>query len=890
MSTPFRRHWFATEVVQTSSMDCGPAALKSLLEGFGLSVSYGRLREACQTDVDGTSIDSLESVASDAGLDAEQIMVPIDHVLLSSAYALPAIAVVRSGVGGTHFAVVWRAHSRLVQMMDPARGRLWTSPRRFIEQLIQHTHVVEKAAWHTWARSNEFLRPLAERMHDTGVSRANAEEIIRRAQESSDWLSLATLDAAVRLTSSLRLAGSLSKSAAMATIATLLDATGDERLMAIPDRYWSVRPGPAPHTLRFRGAVLLRAKGLAAVKEQSTEARSPEIAAALGESPARPLRELWAFLATDGTILQTVAVVATILSVVGVVAESVVLRSLVDVGSILHGPEQRWWSAAAITAFAATLLTIDILLGTAERRLGQRLEARVRIAFLDKIPKLSAAYFQSRPMADMLERSHSLHTIRMVPRLVLRFFRVLLELAVTAAALIWLNPATALLALAAAVTAALIPIVGHAVAAERDLRVRTHAGALARYHLDALRGRTALEAHGASAAIEREHEGLLAEWAIASFSLQKASLAVEAIQLVSGVGLVTWFLLGQFGNFDGPSMLLQTYWLLNLPTLGYELALVAREYPSHRSTIIRMLEPLKALEIVGPSDVGTKPLESLEKDPDGSPHIEFRDVAVRASGQSILEEINLRIAPGAHVAIIGASGAGKSSLIGLLLGWHRPAEGEVLVDGAPLDAARLQRLRTRIAWVDPTIQIWNAPMLDNLIYGTGTDAGPVGATLEATSLSAVVAGLPDGLATRVGESGTLLSGGEAQRVRLARALLKQSPHLVLLDEPFFGLERERRKSLLAHARQRWAGVTLFYVTHDVAETRAFDRVVVVERGRIVEEGDPRNLSATASRYRRLVQTQETTAARLATSGEWQRLRMESGHLVGDRSRSAEQRA
>src|ERR671932_2127011 len=89
------RRLLATEVVQTSAMDCGPAALKCLLEGFGIPVSYGRLREACQTDVDGTSIDTLEETAVQLGLAAEQVIVPVDHLLLPEATALPAIVVVR---------------------------------------------------------------------------------------------------------------------------------------------------------------------------------------------------------------------------------------------------------------------------------------------------------------------------------------------------------------------------------------------------------------------------------------------------------------------------------------------------------------------------------------------------------------------------------------------------------------------------------------------------------------------------------------------------------------------------------------------------------------------------------------------------------------------------
>src|SRR5947209_13322412 len=88
------RRLFAAEIVQTSAMDCGPAALKCLLEGFRIPVSYGRLREACQTDVDGTSIDTIEVVANELGIEAEQIMITVDHVLPEAAQSLPALAVV----------------------------------------------------------------------------------------------------------------------------------------------------------------------------------------------------------------------------------------------------------------------------------------------------------------------------------------------------------------------------------------------------------------------------------------------------------------------------------------------------------------------------------------------------------------------------------------------------------------------------------------------------------------------------------------------------------------------------------------------------------------------------------------------------------------------------
>jgi ATP-binding cassette subfamily B protein len=155
----------------------------------------------------------------------------------------------------------------------------------------------------------------------------------------------------------------------------------------------------------------------------------------------------------------------------------------------------------------------------------------------------------------------------------------------------------------------------------------------------------------------------------------------------------------------------------------------------------------------------------------------------------------------------------------------------------------------------------------------------------------VVAKLPQGLGSPLGEGGSLLSAGEAQRVRLARAMLRKNTRLVVLDEPFLGLERDRRRGLLAQARQRWEGCTLLYVTHDISETRAFDRVLVMDNGRLVEDGEPLHLAQTPStRYRRMLQTQENVMRRVVANGDWKRIRLESGRIVGDQLRANEQTA
>src|SRR5439155_19621964 len=125
--------------------------------------------------------------------------------------------------------------------------------------------------------------------------------------------------------------------------------------------------------------------------------------------------------------------------------------------------------------------------------------------------------------------------------------------------------------------------------------------------------------------------------------------------------------------------------------------------------------------------------------------------------------------------------------------------------------------------------------------------------IEAADLHGVLERLPDGLQTPLGEGGALVSGGEGQRVRFGRALLRPGVRLAILDEPFRGLDREKRRTLLARARDAWRGATLLCITHDVGETLGFERVVVVEGGRVVEDAAPAELAARAgSRYRALL--------------------------------------
>jgi ATP-binding cassette subfamily B protein len=158
----------------------------------------------------------------------------------------------------------------------------------------------------------------------------------------------------------------------------------------------------------------------------------------------------------------------------------------------------------------------------------------------------------------------------------------------------------------------------------------------------------------------------------------------------------------------------------------------------------------------------------------------------------------------------------------------------------------------------------------------------MGPTIDVADLRGVLARLPHGLQSHLGEGGALLSGGEGQRVRLARALMQTGVRLALLDEPFRGVDRAQRVRLLAESRQWWRGTTMLCVTHDIGETQAFDRVLVVEDGRIVEDGVPAELAGHASRYRALLDAEARVRARLWRALPWRRIEVREGRIADGR--------
>lgn len=900
-----RRRFFAPEVVQTSAMDCGPACLKSLLEGHGIRASYGRLREACHTDVDGTSIDALEKIACDLGLDAHQVMVPRDHVLLAESGLLPALVVTRQPSGTTHFVIAWSVRAGVVQVMDPATGRRYATRREFVDELHVHEMAIPSSAWRAWSASDDFLSALRRRLADVGVSREQADRWIGAPSPNDPWRRLAALDAATRLVATVVRGGGLRAGReAERALGAFFERARDEAVEpteVLPQECWSVRPtGSDGSELLLRGAVLVSVAGVRATSGAGADGATPgaelapDLALALAEKPARPGRELLALLRADGLLSPAMLLGLLALSTLAVLVEALLFRSLFGVGCAVAVPEQRLGAVVALAVFIALLAGLELPIARHALGLGRRLELRMRMALLQRIARLDDRYFKSRLVSDMADRAHRLHEIRQVPELGAEVVRAVFGLVATTAGIVWLAPGAAPLAVACAVAAIVVPWLGQPLLAEGDLKVRNHAGALLRFHLDALLGVVPLRAHAAARSLRAGHDALLGEWARAGLQLQRRVVAVEAVQSLACFGLVAWLVIDQAAraNTSG-NVLLLAYWALSLPVYGQQLGLCARQYPTQRSTTLRFLEMLGAhveADAAAASPIQGAAAPELSAQATNGTHgvaIRMQGVCVKAGGHTILDGVDVSIAPASHVAIVGPSGAGKSSLVGLLLGWFSPAAGKVWIDDEELDAARLERLRRETAWVDPSVQLWNRSLLENLTYGSGdASTTAIGASLERARLGSVLQRLPDGLQTSLGEGGSLVSGGEGQRVRLGRACLRDTVRLAVLDEPLRGLARDQRAELLASLRAKWREATLVCVTHDVGETLGFDRVLVVEAGRIVEDGVPELLAREPSRYAAMLAAERAVRAGTWSNANWKRWTLEGGRLVASPAEGA----
>jgi len=225
------------------------------------------------------------------------------------------------------------------------------------------------------------------------------------------------------------------------------------------------------------------------------------------------------------------------------------------------------------------------------------------------------------------------------------------------------------------------------------------------------------------------------------------------------------------------------------------------------------------------------------------------------SGEPALANISIDVAPGETVAIVGPSGAGKSTIFNLLLRFYDPQEGKVLVDGVAANAAELSELRGRMALVPQDMALFADTVMENIRYGTpGAGEEEIRAAAKLAFADTFISALPDGYKTRLGERGVTLSGGQRQRITIARAILRDAP-ILLLDEATSALDAESEREVQQALERVMEGRTTLVIAHRLATVRRADRIVVMQDGCIVEEGNHDALLKKRGVYARLAELQ-----------------------------------
>ena len=338
--------------------------------------------------------------------------------------------------------------------------------------------------------------------------------------------------------------------------------------------------------------------------------------------------------------------------------------------------------------------------------------------------------------------------------------------------------------------------------------------------------------------------------------LEKLRLTHAAVTVVLTIALLAWAItLWERGAATTGDVVLVCTLGLSILSATRDLAVALVDVTQH---VARLTEALATL--LQPHELKDHPeAEPLVR---SGAAIAFNNISFRyPGGLQVFERFSLRIQPGQRVGLVGQSGGGKSSLFTLLQRFYDVEHGSITVDGQDIARVTQQSLRESISVVPQDISLFHRSILENIRYGrpNATDSEVLRAAIAARC--DFIESLPEGMATIVGDRGIKVSGGQRQRIAIARAFLKDAP-ILLLDEATAALDSESEEAIREALSRLMRGRTVIAIAHRLATLRNFDRVVMLQSGRIIEDGPPDILLQGKGPYRELVARE---MGRLATN-------------------------
>lgn len=508
---------------------------------------------------------------------------------------------------------------------------------------------------------------------------------------------------------------------------------------------------------------------------------------------------------------------------------------------------------AGVRFFGITRGVFRYLERTLAHEVTFRLLARLRIWFYDAIEPLAPARLMAYRSGDLLARVVS--DVDELQNLYLRVLAPPIIALVTAAVVfvlfaasdVWLG---VVLVTFLALVGVGLPLLAAAIARAPGRSAQQARADLSAALVDGVQGAADLIAYGQQARQAEQVAALNAELErrqrhMAHVSALQTTLSTFLIALAVVTILALAIPQVRAGDLDGVMLA-----VLALATLSsFEAVTPLPAAFQHLGTNLEAAERL--FELIDAAPAVPDPSEPAPAPPGLNLHVEGLRFQYAPDEPPALDRISFALTPGRRLAVVGASGAGKTSLVNLLLRFWDYQEGTITLDGRDVRAYRAEDVRARMAVVRQDTHLFNATIRDNLLFAR-PDATPdeIEAAARQAQIHDFITALPQGYDTWIGEQGLNLSGGERQRLAITRAILKRAP-ILILDEATANLDAATERALMGAVNAAMAERATLMITHRIAGLDAFDEILVLEQGRIVERGSHADLLQIDGHYRRL---------------------------------------